>query len=102
MIILTCSYIKNIIWLSVRHCKDSNSADGTWWYSLYSNSLSIRNKIFNINNQFRKFYLNSKLYDKKISKNNEKNLSYKPSPHLLSSLINYQKKKIIVRFVILL
>ena len=54
----------------------------------------INRIFFNINNQFRKFYLNSKLYDKKISKINEKNLAYKPSPHLLSSLINYQKKKI--------
>ena len=48
-------------------------------------------KVFN---QIRNFYLNSKLYDKKISQVNNQNLIYKPSPHLLSSLIKYQKKKI--------
>jgi len=45
-------------------------------------------------NQLRKFYLNSNFYDKKISRIDNKNLIYKPSPHLLSSLIKYQKKKI--------
>ena len=48
---------------------------------------------FGFYNQIRKFYLNSKIYDKKISKVNSKELVYKPSPHLLSSLIKYQKKK---------
>ncbi len=48
----------------------------------------------NISNQFRKIYLGSKYYDKKISRTNNKNLIYKPSPYLLSSLIKYQKKKI--------
>ncbi len=47
-------------------------------------------KIFD---QIRRLYLNSDLYDKKISKIDEKDLIYKPSPHLLSSLIKYQKKK---------
>ena len=52
------------------------------------------NQFFNnINNRLRKFYLNSNLYDKKISKIDNKNLIYRPSPHLLSSLIKYQKKK---------
>jgi uncharacterized heparinase superfamily protein len=45
-------------------------------------------------NQIRKLYLNSNFYDKKISKINVKDLVYKPSPHLLSSLIKYNKKKI--------
>ena len=49
---------------------------------------------FNILNQFRKFYLNSKYYDKKISNIDNTDLVYKPSPYLLSSLIKYQKKKI--------
>ena len=44
-------------------------------------------------NQLRIFYLNSKFYDKKISKIDNKDLIYKPSPYLLSSLIKYQKKK---------
>ena len=53
------------------------------------------NRFFlNISNQFKNLYLNSNLYDKKISKTSDKNLVYKPSPHLLSSLIKYQKKKI--------
>ena len=52
------------------------------------------NQFFNnINNRLRKFYLNSNLYDRKISKIDNKNLIYRPSPHLLSSLIKYQKKK---------
>ena len=43
--------------------------------------------------QIRKFYLNSNIYDKKISKTDDKDIIYKPSPHLLSSLIKYQNKK---------
>ncbi len=43
--------------------------------------------------QLKKLYLNSRYYDKKISKVNNNDLVYKPSPHLLSSLIKYQKKK---------
>ena len=48
---------------------------------------------FSIYNQIRKFYLNSNFYDKKISKTEKKDLIYRPSPHFLSSLIKYQKKK---------
>ena len=47
-------------------------------------------KIFD---KLRKVYLRSNIYDKKISNINHCNLTYKPSPHLLSSLIKYQKKK---------
>ncbi len=54
--------------------------------------VNINRFFFNIFNQFRKFYLNSNIYDKKISKIEGKDLIYKPSPHLLSSLIKYQKK----------
>ena len=53
----------------------------------------INRFFFKFLNQIKKFYLNSKFYDKKISKVDYKNLIYKPSPHLLSSLIKYQKKK---------
>ena len=53
----------------------------------------ISHFFFNIFNQIRKLYLNSKFYDEKISKINNKDFIYKPSPHLLSSLIKYQKKK---------
>ena len=59
------------------------------------NSLNFISQFFiNIYNQLRNFYLNSNHYDKKLSKINFDNLIYKPSPHLLSSLIKYQKKKI--------
>ena len=49
---------------------------------------------FGISNQIKNFYLNSNIYDKKISKFKYKNLVYKPSPHLLSSIIKYQKKNL--------
>ena len=44
-------------------------------------------------NILRQIYLKSFLYDKKISKTNSKILSYKPSSHLLSSIVNIQKKR---------
>ena len=59
------------------------------------NSLNFIIKIFkNTFRQIRKFYLYSNYYDKKISKIDNENLVYKPSPHLLSTLIKYQAKKI--------
>ena len=54
----------------------------------------INRLFFSFTNRVRRIYLNSNFYDKKISKINDNNLIYKPSPHLLSSLIKYQKKKI--------
>ena len=48
----------------------------------------------NVSKQIRNIYLNSNYYEKKISKINNESLIYKPSPHLLSSLIKYQAKKI--------
>ena len=54
----------------------------------------INRFFFGFYDQLRKFYLNSKIYDKKISKFDTKDLVYKPSPHLLSSIIKYDKKKI--------
>ncbi len=56
---------------------------------IYINQIFL--KIFN---HLRKFYLYSNFYDKKISRIDYKDFVYKPSPHLLSSLIKYQKKKI--------
>ena len=53
----------------------------------------INRFFFNIFDKIRELYLHSSLYDKKISKTYYQNLIYKPSPHLLSSLIKYQKKK---------
>ena len=49
---------------------------------------------FKIFDQIRKFYLKSNFYDKKISKINNNEFVYRPSPHLLSSLIKYQKKNL--------
>ena len=48
----------------------------------------------NINKQIRNIYLKSSFYDKKISKIYNEELIYKPSPHLLASLIKYQTQKI--------
>ena len=56
--------------------------------------IDINRFFFGISNQLRKFYLNSKIYDKKISKTDYNDLIYKPSPHLLSSLIKYRKRKL--------
>ncbi len=53
----------------------------------------INRFFFTILKQIRKLYLYSNFYDKKISKIDDKDFVYKPSPHLLSSLIKYQKKK---------
>ena len=53
----------------------------------------INQFFFNIFEKIRKIYLNSKVYDNKISKVDEKDFIYNPSPYLLSSLIKYQKKK---------
>jgi len=52
------------------------------------------NRFFlSISNQLKKIYLNSKFYDNKISQIDIGEFVYKPSPHLLSSLIKYSKKK---------
>jgi uncharacterized heparinase superfamily protein len=48
---------------------------------------------FNLKNYINKIYQNSNLYDKKISKTYNNTFNYKPSPHLLSSIVKYQKKK---------
>ena len=42
---------------------------------------------------FKKVYYNSNFYDKKVSRVNNKNFEYKPSPYLLSPIIEYDKKK---------
>ncbi len=62
---------------------------------ILKNALSfIIEFLINSLDQIRRIYFHSSYYDKRISKNSNLNLIYKPSPHLLSSLINYQKKKI--------
>ena len=44
-------------------------------------------------NFFRKIYLESIFYDKKISKIFNKNFEYRPSSHLLTSIVKTQTKK---------
>ena len=59
------------------------------------NPLNFISQFFiNISKQLKNIYLNSNYYDRKISKINNNDLIYRPSPHLLSSLIKYQTKKI--------
>ena len=41
-------------------------------------------------------YQNSSFYNKKISKVFNNNFEYKPSPHLFSSIVKYQKKKYMI------
>ena len=55
--------------------------------------------LFNYSNSFfinfiRNFYLNSKFYNKKISKVTDRTLEYKPSVNLLNCIINQENKKI--------
>ena len=59
------------------------------------NPLNFINQFLNdIIKQVRNIYLNSNLYEKNISRIHNEELIYKPSPHLLSSLIKYQAKKV--------
>ena len=48
---------------------------------------------FSLKNYINRIYQNSNLYDKKISRTYNNTFNYKPSPHLLSSIVKYQKKK---------
>ncbi len=41
----------------------------------------------------KKIYLSSRIYNKKISKIDNKTIDYKPSPNLLDCIIKYEKKK---------
>ena len=61
---------------------------------ILKNSLNFISEFFNYSsNQIRKIYLSSKIYNKKISKIDDKFIEYKPSPNLLDCLIKYEKKK---------
>ncbi len=58
------------------------------------NSLIYINQFFFfIYSQIRKIYLNSNIYNKKISKGNISDFIYKPSPSLLDCLVKYSNKK---------
>ena len=57
-------------------------------------SLGILGQFYlNIRESFKSIYKNSNFYEKKISKTFNSSFEYKPSPHLLSSIIKYQNKK---------
>ena len=57
------------------------------------NTLSLFGEAFlKLKYNFNQIYQNSNFYEKKISKTFNNNFEYKPSPHLLSSIIKYQKK----------
>ena len=61
---------------------------------ILKNSLNYLSQFFFFfSNKIRNFYLNSYIYNKKISKISDKNLEYKPSPSLLDCIIKYDKKK---------
>ena len=48
---------------------------------------------FIFKNQIRKIYLNSSIYNKKISRVDENVLVYQPTLNILSLLIKYEKQK---------
>ena len=54
---------------------------------------NLSNLYLNTKKNFRNIYKKSNLYDKKISRIKSKSFEYRPSPHLLSSIVNYQNKK---------
>ncbi|MDC0125115.1 heparinase II/III-family protein [Candidatus Pelagibacter sp.] len=54
---------------------------------------SLSQFYFNLKEKIKKIYQNSSFYDKKISRTKDITFDYKPSPHLLSSIVKYQKKK---------
>ena len=61
---------------------------------LLKNSISFINEFFSFTlNNIRKIYLNSNIYNKKISKIDQNILDYKPSLNILDCLIKYEKKK---------
>ena len=58
------------------------------------NSLTLINEFyFYISNKIRKLYLNSSIYNNKISKIDNGVLSYKPSHSILNCIVKYEKKK---------
>ena len=59
-----------------------------------TNSLGFFSQFyFGLKDYIKKIYQNSNFYEKKISKTFNNHFQYKPSPHLLSSIIKYQNKK---------
>ena len=62
---------------------------------IFNNSLNfINNSFIFLKKKIRSLYLNSNIYNKKITPSSIDSLEYQPSPSLLDSLIKYDKKKI--------
>ena len=67
---------------------------------ILKNSLNFISEFFNYTSgQISKIYLSSKIYNKKISRIDDKLLEYKPSPNLLDCLVKYEKKKKIILII---
>ncbi len=65
---------------------------------IFKNLLNFVDNLFIfVKKKIRSFYLNSNIYNKKISSSNNSSLKYKPSPSLLDCLIKYEKKKINIK-----
>ena len=61
---------------------------------ILKNSFNYINQFFFFfANKTRNFYLNSIIYNNKISKIENRNLEFKPSPGLIDCIIKYKKKK---------
>ncbi len=59
-----------------------------------TDSLNIFVQLYQgIKKKIKKIYQQSNFYEKKISNTSTNSFEYKPSPHLLSSIIKYQNKK---------
>ena len=65
---------------------------------IFKNLLNFVDNLFIfIKKNIHTFYLNSNIYDKKISSSGDSFLKYKPNPSLLDCLIKYNKKKINIK-----
>ena len=67
---------------------------------IFKNLLNlINNSFIFLKKTIHSLYLNSNIYNKKISSINIGSLKYKPSPSLLDCLIKYKKKKLILKII---
>ena len=65
---------------------------------IFKNLLNFVDNLFIfVKKKIRSLYLNSSIYNKKISSSNNSSLKYKPSPSLLDCLVKYDKKKIDIK-----
>ena len=65
---------------------------------IFKNSLNlINNSFLFLKKKTHYLYLNSNIYNKKISSSNNFSIEYKPSPNILDCLIKYDKKRINIK-----